>query len=93
MKTFPVLWQGGRVVTRKLEALECPRSVPWAFVADHAAQCDRNHSQSPETLAERGGLAPCELVAVVEDRRWHRMTEEDAVARLKTLLEAASSPS
>ena len=51
----------------------CPLTVPWALVAPHEAQAHRNHSQSLRRLAERGGLGPCELVAVLHDRPWRRM--------------------
>ena len=54
----------------------CPRSgrrfpiqrgpdVPWEVMAPHASQCQRNHSQSLERLAERGGLEGSEAWAVV----------------------------
>ena len=51
-----------------LERLGCPRDVTWELVAAHARQAERNHSQSVERLAERGGLAPLELAAVL----WHQ---------------------
>jgi hypothetical protein len=38
--------------------------VPWAFIGECAAECERNHSQTPERLAERGGLGPEEMLAV-----------------------------
>ncbi len=52
--------------------------VPWSIVAPHEQQAQRNHSQTLKRLAERGGLAPCELAAVLEDRNWHRMDLQDA---------------
>ena len=54
--------------------------VPWWIVAKCAERCDTNHSQTVERLAERGGLSPCELAAVLEDRRWHEMNDDDAWA-------------
>lgn len=43
--------------------------VPWAFVAPHEAWAEKNHGgQSLARLAERGGLDPLELLAVVEGR-------------------------
>ena len=65
-----------------------PRSVPWDFIAEHEAQCKVNHDQTVQRLAERGGLGADEMCAVVEDRRWHRMSLEDATERLVELLEA-----
>ena len=49
---------------------KCPRSVPWDVVEPHNAQARKNHSQSVERLAERGGLHPIELVAVMEDKEY-----------------------
>lgn len=49
----------------------CPKSVPWSLVEPHAAQAASNHGgQTLERLAERGGLCPSELYAVVHDQRW-----------------------
>ena len=45
-------------------------SVPWDFVAPHESQAKRNHSQSLKTLAERGGLSPVELYAVIRGLTW-----------------------
>lgn len=56
--------------------------VPWAMVEAHAKQADCNHGQTVQRLAERGGLAPCELVAVLEDRRWHSMDDPKAWAAI-----------
>lgn len=49
-------------------------NIPWAMIAPHEAQALKNHGgQSLARLAERGGLAPCEALAVLEDRRWYSM--------------------
>jgi hypothetical protein len=85
---FPVLFPHRREDIAAYEAAEIPRTVPWDFVAKHREQCLRNHDQTPERLAERGGLAACELVAVVEDRLWREMTDADAGARLREMLAA-----
>ena len=92
-RMFPVLWQGDRKYFARLKELACPHSVPWDFIAEHADGCQRNHGQTPERLAERGGLSPAEIVAVVdtdgsyEQRHaaWN-MTPEQEVARLCELL-------
>jgi hypothetical protein len=95
-KTFPVLWQGTRDLMRRLEALGCPRAVPWAFIAERSAECLRYHDQTPERLAERGGLAPEEILVVLESAplttserlaMWN-MPAEQSVPRLKDALEA-----
>lgn len=45
-----------------------PASVPWGLVAAHEAQALRNHGgQTLRRLAERGGLGPWELLAVLLD--------------------------
>ena len=62
--------------------------IPWSVIASHEAQAQRNHDQTLQRLAERGGLSPCELVAVLTDRRWHRMDDAVAVAELDALLAA-----
>jgi len=92
-RTFPVLWQGNRVYLKTLSDLGCPRSVPWAFIAEHAEWCQHNHGQSQERLAERGGLSPEEIVAVVRNTRLHVAEARDyfhdppkAVAMLKEAL-------
>jgi hypothetical protein len=61
----------------------CPEAVPWSAVAPHEARAMRNHGQSLARLAERGGLHPRELYAVLTDRLWHdvqAVTVEEVVA-------------
>lgn len=52
--------------------------LPWEMIEPHAKQAYSNHSQTLERLAERGGLSPCEAVAILEDRRWSKMDQEKA---------------
>lgn len=94
-KVFPVLWQGSGDYRKKLAALGCPRTVPWDFVVHHRDGCLSNHDQTPERLAERGGLAPAEIVAIVKGsenwatrKRYWSLTPEEEVAQLKELLAA-----
>lgn len=56
--------------------------IPWEMIEPHEKQAYSNHSQTLERLAERGGLSPCEAVAILEDRRWHKMDQEKANAIL-----------
>lgn len=56
---FPVM--GKRVA-------EWMMPIPWSVVAPHEEWAQRNHSQSLERLAERGGLTPHELVCLIEDK-------------------------
>lgn len=53
---------------RRLTELGCPRVVPWEFIAERDSECRRYHNQTPERLAERGGLAP--ILAEVPGYRW-----------------------
>jgi hypothetical protein len=60
--------------------------VPWNVIAPHEPQAMRNHGgQSLERLAQRGGLGPCEALAVLEDRAWARMDQTAAFAKLSGL--------
>jgi len=72
-KLFPVLWPYGRDQRAELERGRCPASVPWAMVAPHEAQAKRNHDQTLEELARRGGLSPRELLAVLNDWPWNKV--------------------
>lgn len=61
-------------------------SIPWELIAPHERQALRNHDQNLETLASRGGLSPCEAVAILEDadyrKRWPKpiQSPEEMVA-------------
>jgi hypothetical protein len=81
--TFPVLYRGREMPRQWLELLP---DVPWRFIEPHEAQALRNHDQTLERLAERGGLCPSEMLAVVEDRRWVQMNERTALGILCELL-------
>jgi hypothetical protein len=64
----------------------CPSSIPWGAILAHEQQALRNHDQTIECLNQRGGLAPCEAVAVLENRRWKEMPDRnEAVRRLLEL--------
>ena len=68
-RMFPVL-SGKRV-----------KSVPWRIVQRHAWQAKRNHEQTLERLAERGGLSPAELLCVLNDRHWDMRSFEMPLER------------
>lgn len=92
-RQFPVLWQGSREYIDKLKELNCPRKVPWAFIEQYHDECLNNHDQTPQRLAERGGLGPEEIVAVVNGAHsrklrmlyWH-MEPEKTVPLLKQII-------
>jgi len=52
--------------------------VPLAIVLQHERQAKKNHSQTVQRLAERGGLSASELAAVLDDRDWRAMPEHEA---------------
>ena len=52
-------------------------SMPWEVITPHEAQANINHGQTLKRLAERGGLSPCEALAILENRRWRKMTDEE----------------
>lgn len=75
-KTFPILYGFRKRTTRTDPG---PTSVPWAMVAQHEARALKNHGQTLSRLAERGGLDPVELLAVLDDKPWpnRRQTRAD----------------
>lgn len=58
-----------RLKERRFPVMGGP-TVAWSFVAPHEAQARINHRQSLERLAQRGGLDPAELWAVVHSVRF-----------------------
>jgi hypothetical protein len=55
---------------------------PWTHVevlVDEKLQqrARANHGQTVQRLAQRGGLAPSEIMALLEDRPYHQMTEAE----------------
>ena len=87
-RQFPVLWQGRPSELAEWRRLSCPKTVPWSLLASNERRAQLNHGQSLETLAERGGLSPAEIMCVIEDRKLFPVTETDAeaVPRLLVLL-------
>jgi len=68
-----------------------PLSVPMAMLEPHRKQAQINHQQTIERLAQRGGLSPLELLAVLEDRPWKKMDKADAMREVALHLERFSS--
>ena len=66
-------------------ALKLP-PIPWRIIAPHETQAQINHGQTLDRLRERGGLDATEAVAILEDRRWHRMNEIEAIKRLREII-------
>lgn len=78
---FPILEDG------------CRAKLPWAAFAPHEEQALRNHDQTLQMLARRGGLSWCEACAVLEDRPYHKMDGLAARVRVMELVNAARSGS
>jgi lambda repressor-like predicted transcriptional regulator len=84
VKTFPImkLWYENEYRVSGLR-----ESIPWDMISPHEKQAALNHGgQSLARLAERGGLSPCEAVAVLEDRKWSHMDAVEARLRLEALV-------
>lgn len=47
--------------------------IPWRVIAPHEAQAQRNHGQSLQRLAERGGLCWSETWGVLTGVGWSRL--------------------
>lgn len=63
------------------------RGIPLDMIAAHEEQAKRNHGgQNLAGLSRRGGLSPCEAIAVLEDRSWtpYRNAEWELIRRLGT---------
>lgn len=54
-----------------------PTHIEWTALSEQWA--GRNHGQSLDELARRGGLDPTEAAAIIECRRWRPMLIEDAL--------------
>lgn len=62
-------------------------SIPWRIIAPHEPQALRNHDQTLQRLAERGGLDPSEAIAVLRGRKWSEADMVDCDARLERIVE------
>ena len=75
---------------KKFPVMTTPRRagafVFWEMVEPHREQAHRNHGQSLERLAERGGCCPEELCAILEDREYCSMDYAEAESRLGELV-------
>jgi len=69
---------------------EYPASISWSFVEPFALQAQKNHGQSLNLLAERGGLGPAELWCIAHGKPLLEGFREcggdsNAIAWLKTV--------
>lgn len=81
LRRFPILYPTG--VRRREPNL--PTSVAWSIVEPHEPQAIKNHDQTLERLAERGGLSPTELYAVLHDQKWDALAGFDWAAWIREL--------
>lgn len=58
------------------------------MIAPHDEQAKINHcEQDLETLRRRGGLSPCEALAILDDRKWTAMDLDESHAQLTARIE------
>jgi hypothetical protein len=62
---MPVL--GAHELLRTGKVADAPTSLPFAPFLEREARCDRNHGQSAELLASRGGLSFAEALLILLD--------------------------
>ena len=70
----------------------CPGTVPWAAIAPFEAQAQRNHKQSLQRLADRGGLHPVEVWAVMNGKDWMGYKNPCSMQEAVSFLKALASP-
>lgn len=74
MKLFPIMAEyGGRVKEKTTDY------IPYAVIEPHEEQALKNHGQTFQRLAERGGLCYSEALAVLKDR--DRTDVEQSIAK------------
>lgn len=72
MKTFPIM--ASMAEQREIrKGVPLRTEIPWDVIAPFEKFAMANHDQTLERLAERGGLSPCEAIAVMEGRKWRQM--------------------
>jgi hypothetical protein len=62
-------------------------SIPWEAISAHEHQARANHGQSLDALAQRGGLSPYELLAVLFDQPFWRGSFPEPATVIKKLKE------
>lgn len=62
------------------------RTVPFAMLNEKWAK--RNHGQTLKELAGRGGIGPCEALAIMDKRRWKAMDLLPSIEELTQRIDA-----
>lgn len=60
------------------------RTVPFSMLNEEQAQ--KNHSQTLKRLAERGGLAPSEAIAIIKGGGWKPVSDKIGLEILNHML-------
>jgi hypothetical protein len=81
-RRFPVFLGDQRSIWQGI-----PDSIPWKAISPHERQARVNHGQSIDVLAQRGGLSPYELLAVILDQPFWRCKLPEPVTVLRKLKE------
>lgn len=71
------------------QSVHWDRTVPFSMLNEEWAQ--KNHSQSLQRLAERGGLGADEALAIMDKRPWRSIRSDLALEMLACRLDAAES--
>jgi hypothetical protein len=81
---FPILYR----FSEEREAAQhgWPISVPLRLLAPHEAQAARNHSQTLRRLAQRGGLHPVEILAVISDKDYRHFEHMTTAAAIQEIM-------
>lgn len=62
------------------------KAIPWALISSHEDQARRNHGQTLDDLARRGGLSPSEALAIIQNLSWPHFDEPLAECFLMRLV-------
>lgn len=85
---YAFLWANGgwdKKNWKRFELIE----IPWGMVAPHDAQAKANHcGQDLAKLQSRAGVSYCEALAILDDRPWRAMDENEAHDELKRRVDA-----
>jgi hypothetical protein len=63
------------------------KSVPWAWIEQYRSVAMRNHYQTLERLAERGGLSPGEIWLLIAGVRPSRMPRDVSAVRFQNVID------
>lgn len=70
------------------------KAIPMTLLEPHERQARRNHGQSLQRLAERGGMSPTEILWLVRGLRWGstRTQPDDEEQLVKWVNDATTLP-